>query len=368
MRKYENLILSSANSAANSAANLVTSQIIATAQGKLANGGRDKGCKFYYDKDSGGSLLVVAAKSILGGAVPVITSIAVNAFNGFINGKPAEKTVIKKEGWSGNAEKAQNELKTYGVMTIKDVANNDASVYALDDWGCVSPDAVMLGIETDNNIDVKQTFRLYDNTIDSLGVGVKNIVGSSVQTDFKTKTLVWYDVTALVSLSSDKNLVVTKVQGRDYSRKELVSNGDVKFSVTGQITGRMPEVYPEDEVKKFIKIMNYKGIVRIHNQVLDQLGITHIVITDFSLSPKQGFKNTQPYSFSALGLQPEKTNEITEDTVIFETSTDTVTKKTEENRWKQLLDSHLDVLKSHAPVALENGINIGIDQLTHGLT
>lgn len=118
--------------------------------------------------------------------------------------------------------------------------------------------------------------------------------------------MVWYDTTALVTINSDKNLIATRVQGRDYSRKELVSNGDIKFSVSGQITSGKPDIYPSEEVKKFIKVMQYKGIVKINNQILDQFGISHIVITDFNMPPRQGYKALQQYSFSAIGLQPEK--------------------------------------------------------------
>lgn len=125
----------------------------------------------------------------------------------------------------------------------------------------------------------------------------------------------WYDTTALITINSDKNLIATRVTGRDYSRKELVSNGDIKFTVSGQITSGKPDIYPAEEMQKFYKIMQYKGIVKINNMVLDQLGITHIVIENFNVSPRQGYKALQQYTFSAIGLQPENEIEISEDTI-----------------------------------------------------
>lgn len=119
--------------------------------------------------------------------------------------------------------------------------------------------------------------------------------------------MVWYDTTALITINSDKNLIATRVTGRDYSRKELVSNGDIKFTVSGQITSGKPDIYPAEEMQKFYKIMQYKGIVKINNMVLDQLGITHIVIENFNVSPRQGYKalnNTHsPLSVSSLKMR-----------------------------------------------------------------
>ena len=59
---------------------------------------------------------------------------------------------------------------------------------------------------------------------------------------------VFLDLGAIVQVQSSNNLVLTKVQGRDYSRKELISGGDINFTVTGKIVSNYPDVYPYAEV------------------------------------------------------------------------------------------------------------------------
>lgn len=174
---------------------------------------------------------------------------------------------------------------------------------------------------------------------------------------FQTKTLVWYDTTALITINSDKNLISTRVTGRDYSRKELVSNGDIKFSVSGQITSGRPDIYPTEEMHKFYKVMQYKGVIRVNNQVLNELGITHIVITDFSVTPKEGYKALQNYTFNALGLQPETEIEIKKDTVEIIPQGATPSKDTSEG-WLDMLKGQMDGLKSISKDAFSQGVGI----------
>lgn len=324
-----------------------------TLQSIIANGGRDSNCKFYHNNGAGGAILQVVAKSVVGGAVSDIKDVAVNHFNSWLNGKDEPKQ--HGMAWvEAGVRKKKEEEKSYGMMWV----NNDKdTVYALDDWGCICPDAMMLGIKLDNPVHIHQNFPNYrkgtsdtntDNTIDN----------DIPQSD----TLVWYDTTALVTINSDKNIITTRVTGRDYSRKELVSNGDIKFSVSGQITSGRPDVYPTEEVKKFIKVMQYKGIVKINNQMLDQFGISHIVITDFSLSPREGYKAVQSYSFSAIGLQPEKELEITQDTVTIIPQPEMVD-TTDDNAWLSMLKNQLEGLKSMAGDLFSQGMGIASGML-----
>ncbi len=254
------------------------------------------------------------------------------------------------------------------------VNDGKATVYALDDWGCVCPDALMLGVKVDKKVHITQNFPNYRQgaTAEASGVEdaseITNVIGmnnaaASISNDIsESDTLVWYDTTALITINSDKNVVTTRVAGRDYSRKELVSNGDIKFSVSGQITSGRPDVYPEEEVKKFIAVMQYKGVVKVNSQILDQFGIKHIVITDFSMSPKEGYKAMQSYSFSALGLQPERVEEITQDTITIETLAKVDTPK-QDSAWTDILKSKLDGLKSLAGDLTSQGLGLATGML-----
>ena len=314
-----------------------------------ANGGRDKTCKFYYS-NGGGSVLNVVTKNVVGGVVSGIQDEAVKLYQSLFQKK---KQAISPSGnWNTLREEAQKkEQKAYGAIETQE----GFWIHALDDWGCRSTDALMMAIELDKAIPVKGAQVQMSNEY------------SKTSGATTTKTLVWYDVTALITINSDKNLVVTKVQGRDYSRKELVSNGDIKFSVSGQITSKLPESYPADEVQKFIKMMQYKGVIRINNQLLDQFGITHIIIENFNLQSREGYKAVQNYTFSAIGLQPEKLQEITSDTspYIDYGGTDiepTTTSSTP--GWSDIFKNQLEGLKNIPVDVVDGGLQYSAGLLT----
>lgn len=348
MGSLNNLAVTATNSAMISATGALFNKL----QSIIANGGRDNNCKFYYNNGPGGSILQVVAKTVTQGAVNELKDMADNAFNSLMDGKRNKD----KQGsaWvnaEGKAREKGQDMTEYGRMKVK-----GGTVLALDDWGFISYEALMLGIKLDHDITIKQSYPEYSTK--EIGDGVFQEKSNYVEKTINTDTLVWYDTTALVTITSDKNLISTRVQGRDYSRKELVSNGDIKFNVTGQITSGKPELYPTDEMQKFIKVMQYKGIVQVNNQVLDQFGIKYIVITDFSITPKQGYKSLQQYSFNAIGLQPETEKEIKEDTITILEPTPVKTSENDDSEWLKMLQNQLEGLKSMASDVFSQGTAI----------
>lgn len=333
-----------------------------TLQSKIANGGRDSNCKFYYNDGAGGSLLQVAVKGVVRGAVSELKNEAVNAFNSLLNGKRTKDSV--GAAWvESELKKQEIEAKEYGMMQV-----DGGTIYALDDWGGKAPEALMLGIELDQNITVTQKFPVYRTKVIDAKKGIyKEQEPETVNNVVNTKTLVWYDTTALITINSDKNLIATRVTGRDYSRKELVSNGDIKFTVSGQITSGKPDIYPTEEMQKFYKIMQYKGIIKVNNMVLDMLGITHIVIENFSVSPRQGYKSLQQYTFSAIGLQPENEIEISEDTVSIIPQKNVSAKEDDGSEWMKMLNNQLEGLKSMASDLVKQGVGLAADLLEEQL-
>ena len=63
------------------------------------------------------------------------------------------------------------------------------------------------------------------------------------------------DLGPQVQVSSRNNILLTRVQGRDYTRKEYISGGDLEITINGKITSKYPDVYPEAEVSKFIRLV-----------------------------------------------------------------------------------------------------------------
>lgn len=199
------------------------------------------------------------------------------------------------------------------VQLIKDeqISNNEwgrvtteeegRTIQAVDRYGDPVPEALIIYIED------TETHAISKKTNDP-------VTGAVIETPDNTRVIDHIDLSPQISVNSSKNIVLTQVQGRDYTRKELVSGGDISFSVSGTIVSHNEGEYPESAVKKFIQIMQYNGIVHVKSMLFDQFNVDKIVIRDFSLS-NPDYKNIQPYSFSCVAIEPDEDVKITQDTI-----------------------------------------------------
>ena len=317
--------------------------------------GKDKACRFYYDKESGG-VWNIMLKSVIGAGIAYAQKAAIDQLNSwFFGGKdkglgPGSSTqtqLIDQANLSDDADQGYTARK-YGVMKVNDGKN---VVVAVDFCGNWCPDAVMLGIPVKSGVAVNQK-----NIID--GFDPKRISrNNKIDNEFTSDTLVWYDPTALVTVQSQKNYILTKVNGRDYSRKELVSNGDIEFSITGRINSNLPDVYPTNEIRKFIQIMQYKGLVRVNSQIIDQFNIDKIFIKDFSLPQKEGYRNIQEYTINCVGSMPTANVKVLNDTIV---AIDTVIQEASEKAkspWQQMLSNAVEGLKKNAVSTAASGLS-----------
>lgn len=117
------------------------------------------------------------------------------------------------------------------------------------------------------------------------------------------------DLQPVVQVSSKNNVLLTTVQGRDYTRKELVSGGDLEISINGKITSKYPDVYPEAEVSKFLKLMQYRGVINCDNTILRQFKITRLIVLNYSLNPSD-CRNIQPYTLACVAVEPSEAVEL----------------------------------------------------------
>lgn len=117
------------------------------------------------------------------------------------------------------------------------------------------------------------------------------------------------DLQPVVQVSSKNNILLTTVQGRDYTRKELVSGGDLEISISGKITSKYPDVYPEAEVSKLLKLMQYRGVINCDNTILRQFKITRLIVLTYSLNPSD-CRNVQPYTLTCVAVEPSEAVEL----------------------------------------------------------
>lgn len=122
--------------------------------------------------------------------------------------------------------------------------------------------------------------------------------------------VIFGDLQPQVQVSTKNNIVLTTVQGRDYSRKEYVSGGDFEISINGMITSKFPDVYPEGEVSKFLRLMQFKGVLDCDNTILRQFGITQLIVLNYNL-PHPTCRNVQPYAMQCVAVEPAEVIKVT---------------------------------------------------------
>lgn len=184
------------------------------------------------------------------------------------------------------------------------------------DWGKITADGNHIIVAKDKYGNaVHEALMLYYDGDSTIQVEVVSYVdGQAEKETYSTKTVCFIDLIPRVSIQSSKNLVLTPVQGRNYTRKELISGGDLSFSVSGEINSNQDGVYPDNDVKKFIQIMQYGGVVKVHHFMFKQFNIEQVLIKDFNLPPSE-YKNIQPYSFTCVAVEPDEDVVVTKDTI-----------------------------------------------------
>ncbi len=235
-------------------------------------------------------------------------------------------------------------------------------------YGTPVPEALILSY--DDEVSVHYDDILWDeNSVESYTIKKKSTLeklwnpGNEIEhttqnykaAPFDTKTVFHIDLTPKVTMSSRKNVILTKVQGRDFTRKELVSGGDLAYSVNGSIVSDDEGVYPTEAVKRFVKIMQYNGIVNVNFVSFGLLGVTKIIIQDFSLGVVES-KNVQPYSFTCVAVEPDDAIALQSDTI------SAINKDLAESQWdtwyKAILDNKL------ARMAVKTALNVATNTVT----
>jgi peptidyl-tRNA hydrolase len=296
-----------------------------------------------------------AYKSVL---VHVAKQLAMSEIEGQINKlfpkyqryleKTLRKTVLEQQK-SNQVQLIRNresQMKECGRIT----ADGGHTIIAKDKYGNAVPESLML---------------FYDGDTDILVEDVKIVGDKQVKDSYTTKTICFIDINPDVAIQSSKNIVMTTVQGRDYTRKELVSGGDLNFTVTGEIVSNEEGVYPENDVKKFIQIMQYGGVVNVNHFQFKQFNVDKIIIKDFNMQ-NQEFKNIQPYTFTCVAVEPDEDVVVKSDTIAVINREIEVSPM---SKWYKLIlnNKYAEIVANAAASAVSSTVNAGVDAAGNGL-
>lgn len=221
-------------------------------------------------------------------------------------------------------KKREDFTKQHGRIPVKD-STGQQTIVAKDKYGTPVPEALILYYQLPDGQKITYEDVIWEGQPDSYENKASGIFGINPQTvhksqqtqtktEFTCSTLAHIDLAPQVSIKSGKQLVMTKVQGRDFSRKELIAGDDISFSISGNIVSDEIDVYPRSAVQKFIQLCQYKGIVEVNHYLINDLNVKRVIITDYNLGSPE-FKNIQPYSLSCVAIEPDEDIQVKKDTI-----------------------------------------------------
>jgi hypothetical protein len=107
----------------------------------------------------------------------------------------------------------------------------------------------------------------------------------------------------IVTITMQKNIVKTSINGRSGTIKEYMSEGDFAVVISGAIYGQAND-YPEQQVQDLAQILRHQGSIKCTSNFLNFFGVYEIVIEGFSLPQAEGFTNSQPLDIQAISDYP----------------------------------------------------------------
>ncbi len=260
----------------------------------------------------------------------------------------------QKANYAQLIQNQQTVVENYGKIIVTSSNSGWNYIYAEDKNYKIVEEALILYYDQEEEYWYEQREL---TTVDENGKEIK----SAGTEGFKTYTVAHIDLAPEITMNSTKNVVLTQVTGRDYTRKELVSGGDLQFTVTGSIVSNQQGVYPKTKVQAFLQIMKYNGIVNVSSFFFGNLNVAQLIIKDFSLH-KQEYMNIQPYSFTCVAVEPDEEIKMVKDTISeinYEISTSS------SNKWYQyILQNKLAKITTNATIAATTSVvSLGLDDL-----
>ena len=263
--------------------------------------------RFIKDKfGKGKDLIYVNNRDSRSVAVRIASQVSFQSAEQYIN-KYARLTEIKQRKERKRAEKAREEILKLQDENVQQLIKEQSIVdMGLGSIACEGGKTVTAITPYGDKVP-EALFLYYDDEVPWLATRpLKNAKTGKYDTAeaFPTKTRFFYDLAPSVSQSTSKEIILTKVQGRDQTRKEMVAGGDIVFSVNGSINSDKDGEYPSTQVSRFIEIMQHCGVIKVNHLLFRQFNVTQVIIQDFKLEMPT-YKNIQPYSFTCVAVEPD---------------------------------------------------------------
>lgn len=121
-----------------------------------------------------------------------------------------------------------------------------------------------------------------------------------IEGDEEYLKLIW----VLTDVTLPVNIVKTKVQGRNGTVKEYISQDDYQVKIRGAIANSFDSAYPKDEVAKLIRLCTKGAQLEVVSEYLQMFSIHTLVVESAVFKQSEGKVNLQTFEISCVSDEP----------------------------------------------------------------
>jgi hypothetical protein len=123
-------------------------------------------------------------------------------------------------------------------------------------------------------------------------------------------------VECIITVSQERNIVATALQGRDGTVKEYISDGDYSIDVSAAIQPygsantdggggfvNVEDRYPQPEMQDLLELLKEKQALEVQSDFLTLFGVKSVVVKSYSVS-QETHSNRQAFALSLLSDEP----------------------------------------------------------------
>jgi len=186
-------------------------------------------------------------------------------------------------------------------QTVPDPANKQALIIKTFALGAVKTEVYKAGMPASSG-----QGKSYGTSI--LGTPVfsnLDITGFSY-TDNNRKTFVVPNIkfdTVLFTVTQNKNIIITEIQGRNSSVKEYIADNDYSVSIQG-ILNAPNRNFPLNDLKDLISLLKAPVPFKINSWYLDLFGISNLVVESYNIGQEEGRYSNQAFEIQAISDIP----------------------------------------------------------------
>ena len=108
----------------------------------------------------------------------------------------------------------------------------------------------------------------------------------------------------LLTVSQQRVIVKTAMQGRNGTVKEYISDGDYQVNIQGAFYDRNPERYPIENVSELLSLLRIPAAITVVSEYLSLFNISQLVVENYDFPQVAGHQNSQTFSIRALSDEP----------------------------------------------------------------